>query len=138
MPPKKPDSGRKVLRQRVLADAEWEIMRVVWRDEPCAAGDVQEALREKKAWAYSTVKMTMNRMVRHGLLKVTRIRNLQLFSALITEQEAKRREILKTVKKAFEGAMTPTIQFLLENEEFTDEEIKQLRKLLDKRGRKQS
>jgi predicted transcriptional regulator len=51
-----------------LTDAEWAIMRVVWENEPCAAGTVQEALKKTKDWAYSTVKTTMDRMVKKGFL----------------------------------------------------------------------
>ncbi len=47
-----------------LTEAEWEIMKVVWEKEPCAAGTVQEALIDRKDWAYTTVKLTMNRMVK--------------------------------------------------------------------------
>jgi BlaI family penicillinase repressor len=60
-----------------LTEAEWAIMRVVWQHRPCAAGTVQEALAATKSWAYSTVKTTMDRMVRKGLLRTRQIRNLQ-------------------------------------------------------------
>ena len=115
-----------------LTEAEWEIMKVVWRDEPCAAGTVQDALDESKGWAYSTVKTTMDRMVKKGLLKIQKIRNLQLFSACITEAEAKRGEILKTLKRAFDGALTPMMQFMLQNENLSKKELKALRKMIDK------
>ncbi len=31
-----------------LTEAEWTIMKVVWDNEPCAAGTVQEALEKSK------------------------------------------------------------------------------------------
>lgn len=31
-----------------LTEAEWEIMKVVWENEPCAAGTVQESLAETR------------------------------------------------------------------------------------------
>ena len=114
-----------------LTDAEWTIIRVVWREQPCAAGTVQEALQDTKNWAYSTVKTTMDRMVRKGLLATNSIRNLQLFTANITEAQAKRREIGRTLRRAFNGALTPMMQFLLENETFSREDLGQLRKLVD-------
>ena len=118
-----------------LTEVEWTIMRVVWERGTCAAGDVQEALQDSRDWAYSTVKTTMDRMFEKGLLKVSAIRNLQLFSPGISEVEAKRREVFRTVKRAFDGALTPTIQFLLEQEEFSDEELKELRRLVDRQRR---
>lgn len=57
-------------------------MKVVWENEPCAARTVQEALANSKAWAYSTVKTTMDRMVNKGFLKIQKIRYLQLLVLL--------------------------------------------------------
>ena len=115
-----------------LTEAEWTIMRVVWEKEPCAAGTVQEALEKSRNWAYSTVKTTMDRMVKKGFLETHNIRNLTLFKSLISEIEAKHGEIRKTMKRAFNNALTPMMQFLLENENFSESEMKQLRKIVNK------
>ncbi len=117
---------------RELTEAEWVIMKVVWTEEPCAAGTVQEALQKSKNWAYSTVKTFMDRMVTKGQLSTPSIRNLQLFTSNITEAQAKRSEILKTLKRAFDGALTPMMQFLFENEKFSDKDLKQLHKMVEK------
>ena len=120
-----------------LTEAEWAIMRVVWEQEPCAAGTVQEALERTRGWAYSTVKTTMDRMARKGLLSIRTIRNLQLFSSNGSQAAAKRGEILKTLKRAFDGALTPMVRFLLEDEQLSGEDIASLRELIDAAERKQ-
>lgn len=114
-----------------LTEAEWTIMKVVWENEPCAAGTVQETLEGTKDWAYSTVKTTMDRMVTKGLLEITRIRNLQLFSSKITEADAQKGEFRKMLSRAFNGALTPMMQFLVENEDLSGEDLKQLRQFVD-------
>jgi BlaI family penicillinase repressor len=115
-----------------LSEAEWDIMRVVWDQEPCAAGTVQEALEGSRRWAYSTVKTMMDRMVAKDLLKITKIRNLQLFSARINAAQAKNGEFKGMLKRAFDGALTPLVQFLVEQDEFSKEDISQLREFVDK------
>ena len=35
-------------RKKEMTEAEWEIMRVVWDKEPCAAGTVQEELARRR------------------------------------------------------------------------------------------
>ena len=115
-----------------LTEAEWAIMKVVWQNQPCAAGTVQEALEESRNWAYSTVKTTMDRMVNKGLLQITKIRNLQLFSSKISQEDAKKGEFHKMLKRAFDGALTPMMQFLIENGNLSKAELKQLRQLADK------
>lgn len=121
-----------------LTEAEWTIMKVVWTNEPCAAGTVQEALAKTKDWAYSTVKTTMDRMAGKGLLEITKIRNLQLFSSMISEDDAKKGEFRKMLKRAFDGALTPMMQFLIEEEGLSKGELNQLRKIVDKAGQKKN
>jgi BlaI family penicillinase repressor len=119
-----------------LTEAEWAIMKVVWEKGPCAAGTVQEALAKSKDWAYSTVKTTMDRMVEKGFLEIKKIRNLQLFRSCISEVDAKRGEFRKMLKRAFDGALTPMMQFLIEHEGLSRKEASQLRKLVNKAKKK--
>ncbi len=130
--------SRKIKRARrekpavELTEAEWEIMKVVWGKEPCAAGTVQEALAKSRDRAYSTVKTTMDRMVEKGFLEIDKIRNLQLFRSCVSEVDAKRGEFRKMLKRAFDGALTPMMQFLIEHEGLSKDEAVQLRKLVNK------
>jgi len=124
--------GRRKKKTTELTEAEWEILKVVWEKEPCAAGTVQEALAKSKDWAYATVKTTMDRMVEKGFLEITRIRNLQLFSSCISQVEAKRGELRKLLRRAFDGALTPMVQFLIEHEGLSKEEASGLRKLVNR------
>ncbi len=114
-----------------LTEAEWIIMKVVWENEPCAAGTVQEALEKSKDWAYSTVKTTMDRMANKSLLKITKIRNLQLFSSAVSQEDAKKGEFRKMLKRAFDGALTPMMQFLLQQEDLSKDDLSQLREFVD-------
>jgi len=81
---------------------------------------------------------TLSKIQRTGrtVLKTKSIRNLQLFSSNITEEEAKRDEIFKTIKRAFNGALTPMMQFLLQNENFSEKDIKDLRSMVNKAAKR--
>jgi BlaI family transcriptional regulator, penicillinase repressor len=116
-----------------LTGVEWTILKVVWENQPCAAGTVQEALTSTHNWAYSTVKTTMDRMVNKGLLATNAIRNLTLFSARISRVDAQRGELKRLIKRAFDGGLTPLIHFLVEEENLSADEIAELRKLINRR-----
>lgn len=115
-----------------LTEAEWEIIKVIWESQPCTAGTVQEALQQDKGWAYSTVKTTMDRMVKKGLLEIRKIRNLQLFSATINPTEARRGELFKTLRRAFDGAIAPLMQLLIEDEKLSQKDLDALRDLVNR------
>jgi BlaI family penicillinase repressor len=112
-----------------LTEAEWAIMRALWHHQPCAVGTIQEALAVTKGWAYSTVKTTMDRMVRKGLLRVQKIRNLRVYHATVEEMEAKRGEFSRMLQRAFDGALGPMMQFLVDHEGLSAEDARQLREM---------
>ncbi|MBN1392468.1 MAG: BlaI/MecI/CopY family transcriptional regulator [Sedimentisphaerales bacterium] len=113
-----------------LTEGEWAIIQAVWDNQPCAAPTVQEVLQSKKGWTYSTVKTMMDRMVTKGLLKTEKIRNLILYSAVITRKEAQHSEIMRTVKRAFDGAFTPMMQFLLDSNKLSGDELAELETII--------
>lgn len=109
-----------------LTEGEWAIIQAVWDNQPCAAPTVQEMLHSEKSWTYSTVKTMMDRMATKGLLKTERIRNLILYSAAITRKEAQHSEIMRTVKRAFDGAFTPMMQFMLDSDKLSKDQLTEL------------
>ena len=108
-------------------------MKVVWELQPCAAPTVQEALLKSRKWTYSTVRTLMDRMVPQGLLTTEKIRNLTLYRAAITPREAQRGELLYTLKNAFNGALTPMVQCLLESHDVTSEQLAELESFIQRK-----
>jgi BlaI family penicillinase repressor len=116
-----------------LTEAEWDIIEVVWEHEPCAAPTVQEELAARKKWTYSTVKTLMDRMVAKGLLTTERIRNLILYRSAISQKDAQRGELMRTVKRAFGGAFTPMMQFMLDDNALSRRELEDLEEMIRKK-----
>ena len=126
-------------RNYELTEGEWAIIGAVWDNEPCAAPTVQEVLEKQKDWSYSTVKTMMDRMVGKGLLETDRIRNLILYRSAITKQEAQNGEIMRAVKRAFDGAFTPMMQFLIDNKNLSQKQLNELGAMIkSKKGRGKS
>jgi BlaI family penicillinase repressor len=119
-----------VTKNQELFETEWAILKVVWEKQPVTAPDVQEALVKQKKWAYTTVKTLMDRMVKKQLLDAKKIRNLYVYTAVITKAEAMKRELKRTLKRAFNGAFTPMVQFLVDNEQLSEEEYKYLEQII--------
>ncbi len=125
-------------RKHELTEGEWAIIQTVWQTEPCAAPTVQEALEADRNWSYSTVKTMMDRMVTKGLLNTERIRNLILYRSAITRKQAQKGEVMRTLKRAFDGALTPMMQFLLDDNNLSHEQLSEIEAFIrDKRSHAQ-
>ncbi|HTY89258.1 MAG TPA: BlaI/MecI/CopY family transcriptional regulator [Candidatus Acidoferrum sp.] len=118
-----------------LTAAEWFIIKAVWDEEPCTAPAIQEKLRPQTDWTYSTVRTVMDRMVAKGLLTAEKVRNLTLYRSVITREQAQRGELFYALKHAFNGALTPMVQCLLETHELSADELAQLESLIKAKKR---
>jgi BlaI family penicillinase repressor len=119
-----------------LTEAEWTIIKAVWGNEPCTAPDIQEKLQRKTCWSYSTVRTLMDRMVAKGLLVAEKAGKVTLFKSVVTREQAQRSELLYALKHAFNGALTPMLQCLLDTEELTADELTEIESLIKARKKK--
>ena len=113
-----------------LTEGEWAIIQAVWAKEPCAAPDIQESLEAERNWTYGTVKTMMDRMVDKDLLTTERLRNLILYRSAITRAQAQGGEVMRAIRRAFNGAMTPMMQFLLDSGEMSSEQLDDLEAMI--------
>jgi BlaI family penicillinase repressor len=123
-----------------LTEAEWTIIKAVWSSEPCTAPDIQQALAKKTMWTYSTVRTIMDRMVAKSLLAAEKVRNITLYRSAITRQQAQRSELLYALKHAFNGALTPMLQCLLDTGNLSEAELDEIESLIKtkKKGARKS
>ncbi|MCX6926731.1 MAG: BlaI/MecI/CopY family transcriptional regulator [Verrucomicrobia bacterium] len=113
-----------------LTEAEWAIIKAIWDSEPCTATEIQEKLHRQTAWTYSTVRTMMDRMVVKGLLEARTVRHLTVYRSAVTREQAQRGELFYALKHAFNGALTPMVQCLLDNGNLSNDELAAIESLI--------
>jgi len=113
-----------------LTEAEWPVMKVIWETEPCTAPIVQEKLHDSTGWTYSTVRTLMDRMVAKGILKARKEGKVTIYNPAVTRRQAQRSELLYALKHAFNGALAPMVQCLLESKDLDEDELAKIEALL--------
>jgi BlaI family penicillinase repressor len=83
--------------------------------------------------AYSTVKTTMERLVEKGHLASRKRGNTGFFRALTAPKEASHSTIQHLVERMFGGLATPLVSYLAESARLSDEDLKALERLVEKR-----
>ena len=116
-----------------LTEAEWWVIKAVWENEPCTAPAIQEKLLKPTGWTYSTVRTVMDRMLGKGVLKAKKEGKLTIYQSVVTKAQAQRGELVYALKHAFNGALTPMVQCLLENNEVDAHELEQIEALIKAR-----
>ena len=113
-----------------LTGTEWSVIKAVWDHEPCTAPAIQELLFQRTAWTYSTVRTVMDRMVAKGVLKAHKEGKLTIYRSVVTRAQAQRGELFYALKHAFNGALTPMVQCLLENNRLDTDDLQKLESLI--------
>jgi BlaI family transcriptional regulator, penicillinase repressor len=113
-----------------LTETEWAIIKAVWDAEPCTAPEIRQTLQSQTGWTYSTVRTLMDRMVVKKLLTAEKAGHLTTYRSAVTRRQAQRGELFYALKHAFNGALTPMVQCLLETSELSADELAELEALI--------
>jgi len=113
-----------------LTEAEWTLIKAVWANEPCTAPQIQQKLAKKMGWTYSTVRTLLDRMAGKGLLAAEKSGKLTFYRSVVTRKDAQRSELLYALKHAFNGALAPMVQSLLETGDLSAEDLAELETLI--------
>jgi len=116
-----------------LTESEWSVIKAVWETEPSTAPVIQERLAKPTGWTYSTVRTLMDRMVAKGVLSAKKQGKLTIYNSIVTREQAQRGELFYALKHAFNGALTPMVQCLLESNDVNAEELAKIESLIKAR-----
>ena len=98
-------------------------------DETAIAGDANRVIQGDRG-SMRASRLEMDRMVAKGLLTAKKERHVTLYSSAITRAQAQRGELLYALKNAFNGALTPMVQCLIETKELNAAELGHLESLI--------
>jgi len=113
-----------------LTEAEWTIIQAIWKAEPCGAPQIQDALERATGWTYSTVRTMMDRMCGKGLLTAEKVGKVTIYRSKITRRQAQNSELRYALKHAFNGALTPMVQCLLDTRDLSEADLAELESLI--------
>ena len=113
-----------------LTEAEWSVIKAIWENEPCTAPAIQEKLFKPTGWTYSTVRTLMDRMVGKGVLRSKKTGKVTIYQSAVTKAQAQHGELFYALKHAFNGALTPMVQCLLDTKEVSHAELDELKKII--------
>lgn len=114
-----------------IGDAELEIMKVVWKaDEPIGSTAIGKAV-EEKGWKRTTIATFLARLVEKGALSAERRGKAWYYTPILTAKEYRKSQVKSLIKNLFDGSAQNLVASLFEEEQLSDEEIKELKAIFD-------
>ena len=119
-------------------ELELEILKVLWRIEPANVRQVRDELAEVRDLAYTTVMTTMSIMADKGYLKRKKDGRSYVYQAVYRETKASSNMLQDVIDRVFGGSTKAVMQHLLESSEINDEELNQIRLMINRKARERS
>lgn len=112
-----------------LAKREEQIMQVVWQLENVFIKDIIERL-PKPTPHYNTVATIVKILVDKGFLQSEKIGNTHRYSALISLEEYREKDLATFKKKYFGNSFSKMITHFAKEENLSDEELDELVRII--------
>ncbi|MGV8039275.1 MAG: BlaI/MecI/CopY family transcriptional regulator [Thermoanaerobaculaceae bacterium] len=113
--------------QRLLTQAELEIMNHVWRLGSASVRQVMEAVGAERNLAYTTVATILKVLEQKGFLQSRKELGVLAYTPRVAREAYESASVRHLVENVFQGAPSALVNRLLENEDWTPEELQALR-----------
>jgi predicted transcriptional regulator len=119
-----------------LPDSELKVMMVIWNNKgKMSTGEILDKLKDETNWKLSTLQIILSRLVEKGFLKNEKIGRYNYYSSLVNGSKYTQFETKNFIRKMYNNSSKKLIASLLEGGDMlTDEDIEEIRKLLNKGG----
>lgn len=113
-----------------ISEAEFEVMKVVWKYAPINTNEVTEKLTQTTNWSPKTVQTMLKRLVSKKALTYEKQSRIFVYTPLVKEEEYIRQESNSFLKRYYDGNIASMLASYLEDDKLSDTEINTLRHLL--------
>ena len=121
-------------KSQTLTAHELELMKIVWgHEDGVTVRDVYEELRTQRAVAYTTVMTSLKTLEQKGHLKATQQDRAYLYRPARPKQQVIKDMVRDFVNRVFNGASQPLVLHLLEDEQITESELREIGRMAGKK-----
>ena len=118
-----------------LPDAEFEVMRVIWRSEPpVTTAQIIKLLGPGSSWKPQTVMTMLVRLIEKKFLSTGKEGRERNYTPLISEMEYLRAETGSFMERLSGNSVGSLVRTMYEGENLSREDIKELKEWLESKG----
>ena len=124
-------------RPRDVTDAELDVLRALWGDGPATIRTLADGLYPSGGTSeYATVQKLLERLEGKGHVTRRTEGRQNVYSATVQREELVARRLRDTADDLCDGSLTPLITQLVSAGSLSREELRELRRLVDRASRR--
>lgn len=113
-----------------ISEAEFEIMKVVWKYAPINTNEITQRLTRTTTWSPKTIQTLIKRLVTKGALTYEKQSRVFVYTPLVKEKDYINQESHSFLKRFYGGNITAMLSAYIENGQLSEDELEKLRSLL--------
>jgi len=117
-----------------ISDAEWQVMRILWKKSPVTAKEVVGILSKKTTWKSETIRTLINRLTKKKAIGFKKKGRQHYFYPLLSQEECVKADADSFLSRAGAAMLKPILTTFIEKEQLSDKELEELQRILDKKG----
>jgi BlaI family transcriptional regulator, penicillinase repressor len=121
-----------------LGEVEVQVLRLVWRHQPCTERQISDLVQQERPVARTTVLKTLQRLEAKGLLARTAGETPIRFRAVFDESRVMPALIHRFVDRVLGGSAGPLVAYLADSGKLSDKDLKTLKAIAEKIGQPDS
>ena len=119
-----------------ISEAEFEVMKVVWKYAPINTNEITEKLTQTTNWSPKTIQTLIKRLVSKKALTYEKQSRVFVYTPLVKEDEYIRRESNTFLNRFYDGNIISMLASYIEDDKLSEAEIDTLRSLLSEKQKK--
>jgi len=120
-----------------LTEVELQILNTLWDQGPSTARQIHNRLMEERETNYSTTVKMLSVMLQKELVTRDDSVRPQVFSPAVTQQRTQKKMLKDLIQKAYDGSASSLVMQALSSQKATQEELAEIRALLNELEEKQ-
>ena len=113
-----------------ISEAEFEVMKVIWKYARISTNEVTEKLTQTTDWSPKTIQTMLKRLVTKKALTYEKQSRVFVYTPLVPETEYIRQESNSFLNKYYNGNIVSMLTSYLEDDKLSKTELDTLRHLL--------
>lgn len=113
-----------------ISEAEFEVMKVIWKYAPVSTNDVIGQLIQTTDWSPKTIQTLLKRLVNKEAVTYEKRGRVFVYTPLVEETEYVSQESTTFLKRFYDGSFSSMLSAYLESDRLSESELDSLRTLL--------
>ena len=110
-----------------ISEAEYEVMKIVWKYAPINTNEITEKLLATSSWSAKTIQTLIKRLVNKGVLTYEKDSRVFVYSPLVKESEYIDQKRKSLLERYCHGDITAMLSTYIENDHLSETELEDLK-----------